>query len=60
MFNKAINNQKKEKSRKMKKRYNPVYQFKIALEGIKPPIWRRVQVTGTHTLFIGFTRRYSR
>ena len=27
-----------------------IYQFKVTLIGITPPIWRRVQVTGDHTL----------
>ena len=27
-----------------------IYQFKVALIGINPPIWRRVQVTGDYTL----------
>ena len=29
-----------------------VYQFKITLKGIRPPIWRRVQVPGTITLAV--------
>ena len=33
----------------MKKKYNQVYQFKITLEGIRPPIWRRIQVPETYT-----------
>jgi hypothetical protein len=28
-----------------------VYQFKITLDGIKPPIWRRIQVRGDVSLF---------
>ena len=28
-----------------------VYQFKIVLKGIKPPIWRRIQVPSTYTLY---------
>ncbi len=27
-----------------------VYQLKITLEGIGPPIWRRIQVSGATTL----------
>jgi hypothetical protein len=29
----------------------PVYQLKVTLEDIKPPIWRRIQVRGDITLF---------
>jgi hypothetical protein len=29
----------------------PVYQVKVTLDGIKPPIWRRIQVRGDVTLF---------
>jgi yecA family protein len=28
----------------------PVYQLKVALQGAKPPIWRRIQVPGNFTL----------
>ena len=28
-----------------------IYQFKITLKGIKPPIWRRIQVPGTYTFW---------
>ncbi|MFQ6027294.1 MAG: plasmid pRiA4b ORF-3 family protein [Dehalococcoidia bacterium] len=28
-----------------------IYQFKVTLEGIRPPIWRRLQVTGSSTLY---------
>jgi len=29
----------------------PIYQLKVTLEDIKPPIWRRIQVRGDVTLF---------
>ncbi len=35
----------------MKKKYDQVYQFKINLKGIKPPIWRRIQVPETYTFW---------
>lgn len=35
----------------MKKRYKNVYQFKITLKHIKPPIWRRIQVPETYTFW---------
>jgi hypothetical protein len=35
----------------MKKKFGQVYQFKIALKGIKPPIWRRIQVPETYTFW---------
>jgi len=35
----------------MKKKYSPVYQFKITLEDAKPPIWRRIQVPETYTFW---------
>ena len=33
----------------MKKEFNQIYQFKITLEGIRPPIWRRIQVPETYS-----------
>lgn len=32
----------------MKKQFDKVYQFKITLQDIKPPIWRRIQVPETY------------
>ncbi len=35
----------------MKKKFENVYQFKIILKGIKPPIWRRIQVPETYSFW---------
>ncbi len=35
----------------MKRNFKKVYQFKITLEGIKPPVWRRIQVPETYTFW---------
>jgi hypothetical protein len=35
----------------MKKRFNKVYQFRIDLLGIRPPIWRRIQIPETYTFW---------
>lgn len=35
----------------MKKKFNQVYQFRITLKDIKPPIWRRIQVSETYTFW---------
>ena len=34
-----------------KKKYNQVFQFKITRKGIKPPIWRRIQVPEIYTFW---------
>lgn len=34
-----------------KENYKKVYQFKITLMGIKPPIWRRIQVPDNYTFW---------
>jgi hypothetical protein len=39
------------KEEKMKKNYIQVNQFKITLKGIKPPIWRRIQIPETYTFW---------
>ena len=33
----------------MKNKSDHIYQFKITLNGVSPPIWRRIQVPGTFT-----------
>ena len=35
----------------MKKKFKQVYQFKITLWGIRPPIWRRIRVPETYALW---------
>ncbi|MDD3699407.1 MAG: plasmid pRiA4b ORF-3 family protein [Atribacterota bacterium] len=35
----------------MKKKFDRVYQFKITLKSIRPPIWRRIQVPETYTFW---------
>ncbi|KAA0259108.1 plasmid pRiA4b ORF-3 family protein [Deferribacter autotrophicus] len=35
----------------MKRKFQNVYQFKIVLKGIKPPIWRRIQVPENFTFW---------
>jgi prepilin-type processing-associated H-X9-DG protein len=35
----------------MAKRFDKVYQFKVALQGIRPPIWRRIQVAGNYSFW---------
>lgn len=34
-----------------KKQYENVYQFKVTLKNIKPPIWRRIQVPETYSFW---------
>ena len=33
-----------------KKKDAPVYQLKVTIKGIRPPVWRRLQVPGEATL----------
>ena len=33
------------------KRFTHVYQFRVALLGIRPPIWRRIQVPEVYTFW---------
>lgn len=33
----------------MKRKFDQVYQFKITLRDVKPPIWLRIQVPETYT-----------
>lgn len=33
----------------MQRKFTQVYQFKITLKGIRPPIWRRIQVPSTYS-----------
>ena len=35
----------------MRRKYDRVYQFKIVLKGIEPPIWRRIQVPDYYTFW---------
>lgn len=35
----------------MKRKFERVYQFKVSLQGIKPSIWRRIQVPETYTFW---------
>lgn len=35
----------------MKRKFNRVYQFKITLKRVKPPIWRRIQVPETYSFW---------
>jgi hypothetical protein len=35
----------------MKRKYPRVYQFKVTLKGIKPPVWRKILVPETYTFW---------
>jgi len=35
----------------VKEKYDRVYQFKIALKHIRPPIWRRIQVPENYSFW---------
>jgi len=42
---------KKEKDSSVQSEPEAVYQLKVTLDGIRPSIWRRIQVRGDITLF---------
>jgi hypothetical protein len=46
-----IKNKKRIKREQMTKKNEKVYQFKITLKGIRPPIWRRIQVPETYSFW---------
>ena len=35
----------------MPKGFNRIYQFKVTLKGIRPPIWRRIQIPGNYSFW---------
>ena len=35
----------------MAKHFDTVYQFKVTLQGIRPPIWRGIQVPGNYSFW---------
>ena len=35
----------------MKNKFDQVYQFKISLQGVRPPIWRRIEVPETYSFW---------
>lgn len=35
----------------MENAFNEIYQFKITLKGTAPPVWRRIQVPGSYSLW---------
>jgi len=35
----------------MRRKYDRVYELKIVLEGIEPPVWRRIQVPEIYTFW---------
>jgi hypothetical protein len=35
----------------VKTEFNQIYQFKISLKGVRPPIWREIQVPETYTFW---------
>jgi hypothetical protein len=40
----------RNESKKMATKPNQIYQLKVSLDGIHPPIWRRIQVSGNTSL----------
>ena len=35
----------------MRRKFDEVYQFKVTLKGVRPPVWRRIHVPSTYTIW---------